>query len=251
MKRSFAGVTDAGRKRRPRLMRKQLRRRRGVPRTRAPLARLVKNVMLKSCETKRSSQYTSSAQVINHNTTYYAGQLLATKQGVTDPHGADNAAQNRIGDEVIGQGISLRFFLENVKDHPNVIYKIYVFRYNTLQVSSLNDTYFWQGVNGSGSNMNRTLDKPQTDRLKILKSLTINPYLGSMSGTNFDSAKTKQIQMWIPLGNRKIQYNADGAATTKFTDIGFALLAYDAINTTEITILSNMQWQSTFYYKDP
>lgn len=231
-------------------MRKPLRRKRRFGRSRRPLARLVKNVMLKATETKRSSQYTQTPQVLFHNKTYYAGKLLATAQGVTDPHGADAAGLNRIGDEVIGMGISLRFFLENIKDHPNVIYKVYVFRYNTLE-SPITDTYFWQGLDGSGSNMNRTLDKPHTDRLKILKSMTINPYIGSMGGNGFDSAKTKMFQMWIPLGNRKITYNADGASSTRFTDIGFAVLAYDAVNTTEITELCNLQWQSTFYYKDP
>lgn len=244
------GGMRVGSAKRRRSMSKPMRRKRRFGRTRRPLARLVKSVMLKSVETKRSSQYTVDAAELFHNKTYYAGNLLATKQGVTDPSGADVASQNRIGDEVIGLGISLRFFLENLKDHPNVIYKVYIFRYNT-QSLPLDDTYFWQGLNGSGANMNRTLDKPQTDRLKIIKTMTINPYLGSMGGTNFDSAKTRMFQTWIPLKKRKIQYNADGSNFTRFTDVGFALLAYDAINTTEITVLSNLQWQSTFYYKDP
>lgn len=228
------------------------RRKRRAVATSGRIASVCKAVMLKATETKRSSQYTKDPAELFHNKAYYAGNLLATKQGVTDPAGADIAAQNRIGDEVLGRGISLRFFLENQKDHPNVIYKIYVFRYNTLQISAgLDDTYFWQGFDGSGANMNRTLDKPQTDRLKILKTMTINPYLGSMGGQGFDSVKTKMFQCWIPLNDRKIQYNADGSNFTRFTDIGFAVLAYDAVNTTEVTILSLLQWQSTFYYKDP
>lgn len=248
MKRPLASSDPRRVRRAP--MRKRMRPKRRFGRSRRPLARVVRNVLLKTAETKRSSQYTTTPQELFHNKTYYAGQLLATKQGVTDPHGADNASNNRIGDEVIGMGISLRFFLENLKDHPNVIYKIYIFRYNTLQ-TTLSDTYFWQGLDGSGSNMNRTLDKPHTDRLKILKTMTINPYLGSMGGTNFDSAKTRMFQTWIPLGRRKITYNADGSPFPRFTDIGFAVLAYDAVNTTEITVLTNFQWQSTFYYKDP
>lgn len=99
--------------------------------------------------------------------------------------------------------------------------------------------------------MNRTLDKPSTDRIKIIKTMTMNPYLGSMGGDGFDSAKTRMFQTWIPLGGRKVTYNADGSPFTRFTDIGFAVLAYDAVNTTEVTVLTNLQWQSTFYYKDP
>lgn len=214
------------------------------------LATKMKILSLKTTETKRSSQYTATLQQIFHNKAYYAGSLLATTQGVGDPAGANAAGRNRIGNEVVGIGISLRFFLENVSDHPNVIYKLYVFRYNVLQ-PALNDTYFWQGNDGFGSNMNRTLDKPQTQRLKILKAMTINPYIGSMQVGTDGLVKTKQVQCWIPLNYRKILYNAIDAPTPRYTDIGFALLAYDAINTPETIVVSNMQYQSTFYYKDP
>lgn len=215
------------------------------------LAYKMKMITLKQCETKRSSQYTTQLQQIFHNKAYYAGQLLATEQGTADPAGASQTSRNRVGDEVIGIGISLRFFLENLADHPNVIYKLYVFRYNVLQTTSLNDAYFWCGTDGFGANMNRTLDKPQTDRLIILKQMTINPYIGSMGNGGAANVKTKQIQCWIPLNFRKIQYNADNSPSSRFTDVGFALLAYDAINTSETVVISNMQWQSTFYYKDP
>jgi len=144
MKRSLSITARGSRNRRARPMRKRMRPKRRFGGSRRPLARMVKSVLLRTAETKRSSQYTKDPQQLFHNKTYYAGQLLATKQGVTDPHGADAATANRIGDEVVGMGISLRFFLENVKDHPNVIYKIYVFRYNTQQITAgLTDTYFW------------------------------------------------------------------------------------------------------------
>lgn len=228
------------------------RRRRTVrPRRMANLTKMVKAIQLKQCETKRSSQYTNQLQQIFHNRAYYAGNMLATTQGTSDPAGASNAGRNRVGDEVVAKGLSIRWFLENVGDHPNVIYKIYVFEYNTLE-SPLTDLYFWQGSDGFGANMNRTLDKPQTDRLKIRKVMTINPRLGSMNiGGQGGLVKTQMRQCWIPLNNRKIQYNADNSPNPRFRDIGFAILAYDAINTSETVVLTNMQWQSTFYYKDP
>lgn len=212
---------------------------------------MVKNVQLKQCETKRSSQYTEDLQKIFHNKAYYAGQLLATQQGTADPSGGNQAGKNRVGDEVIAKGLSIRWFLENVGDHPNVIYKIFVFEYNTLE-QPLSDQYFWQGTDGFGANMNRTLDKPHTDRLKIKKIMTINPRLGSMNiGGTGGLVKSQMRQCWIPLNNKKIKYNADNSPNPRFRDIGFAILAYDAINTSETVVLTNMQWQSTFYYKDP
>jgi len=218
--------------------------------TNTNLIRAIKNVTLKQCETKRSSQYTEDLQQIFHNKTYYAQSLLATTQGTADPQGLNMAGRNRVGDEVIAKGLSIKFFLENVSSHPNIIYKIYVFQYNVLE-SPINDQYFWCGTDGFGANMNRTLDKPHTDRLKILKVMTINPRLGSMSTPSGGLVKTRQLSCWIPLKNRRIQYNADNSINPRFRDIGFAVLAYDAINTPEIEVISNFQYASTFYYKDP
>lgn len=214
------------------------------------LTRLIRSIQLKALETKRSSQYTESAQQLFHNKAYYAERLLSTTQGTADPHGTDQAALNRVGDEVLAKGISLKFFLENQADNPNVIYKLYVFRYNTLQLT-IDDTYFWCGTDGAGANMNRTLDKPHTDRMKILKIMNLNPTMGSNNSGTTAKVKTKNFSCWIPLNNRKIQYNADNSPLSRFTDIGFAVLAYDAINTLETTVIANLQWQSTFYFKDP
>jgi len=229
----------------------------------ARLTRVIKSVALKQCETKRSSQYTEPGQNLFHNLAYYAGNLLATTQGVSDPAGLTVATRNRVGDEVIGRGISLKFFFQNASDRPNVMYRIIMFRYNTLQdiptiPSVLSDQYFWSGTDGQSGNMNRTLDRPKTERVKILKEHWIYPE--KQANYSIQTAgpvpvgpfvKTMHRHFWLPLNNQKIKYRGDNSNFARFTDIGFMVLAYDAITTQQTDNVSTFQWQSTFYYKDP
>lgn len=236
-------------------------RRKRVYRRKAPLTRMIKAVTLKQCETKKSSQYTTATQNIFHNLAYYVGNLLATTQGTTDPQGTVAAQRNRIGDEVLARGISLKFFLQNEPDRPNVTYRIIIFRYNVLQditPSTLNDPYFWAGTDGLGGNMNRLLDRPNTDRIKVIKEHWILPekqanYSIQTAGPVpvGPKAKTMTRKFWIPMKNRKIKYRSDNSPYPMFTNVGFAVLAYDAINTAQTDNVCDLLWQSTFYYKDP
>lgn len=224
------------------------------------IARIAKQVQLKTCETKESSQYTADQQILFHNLSYYAGNLLATTQGTSDPSGVAQASRNRVGDEVIARGLSLKLFIQNDAQRPNVMYRIIIFKYNSIAITSpgLDDTYFWCGPSGGGSTMNRMLDRPQTDRLKIIKSIVVNP----TSEANYSIqtagpvpvgpfAKTRMYKFWVPLKNRRIKYSEDGGNFPRFLGYGFCVTPYDSIATLETDILCRMQWQSTFYYKDP
>jgi len=217
------------------------------------LTRMIKNVSLKNSETKKSSIYTGTAVSLFHNLAYYADNLQRTNQGVSDPEGFSQAGRNRIGDEVIARGIKIKWFMENLADRPNVMYRIIVFRYNTLEgVSGLTDPYFWRGTDGQGGNMNRMLDSPNPERIKVIKQMLIKPTSQANYSVDPQSkVKTNLAECWVPLNNRKIQYNDSDSQFVRFTDIGFAVTVYDAINTAQTDQLSNLQWTSTFYYKDP
>lgn len=221
------------------------------------LVSMMKNVALKNCETKKSSLYTGTAVGLFHNLAYYATNLQRTNQGVSDPEGFSQATRNRVGDEVIARGIKLKWFMENVLDRPNVMYRIIVFRYNTLEgQTGLADPYFWRGTDGVGGNMNRMLDAPNPERVKVIKEIMIKPtnqanYSQPANGAVGPFVKTNFAECWVPLNNRKIQYNDSDSRFVRFTDIGFAVTVYDAINTGQTDQLANLQWTSTFYYKDP
>jgi len=226
-----------------------------------PLVKMMKAVSLKECETKQSSQYTQSSAELFHNLSYYAGNLQSTTQGVSDPEGTTTATRNRIGDEVVARGLSLKLFMNNKDDRPNVMYRIVIFRYNVLEgiaPTPLTDTYFWSGTDGNGANMNRVLDRPNGDRIKVLQEHWIHPekqanYSIQTAGPSpvGPFSKTMYRKFWVPLNNRKVRYRGDNSPYCQFTDIGVMVLAYDAINTGQTDILTDIQWQSTFYYKDP
>ena len=218
--------------------------------------------MLSLCETKKSSQYTQALAQLGHDRTYYSGQLLATTQGTQDPAGLLQATNNRIGDEVVARGLKLNIYLENQFDRPNVMYRVFIFKYNTLLLatpgSSITDNEFWRGTDGMGGLTNRLLDSPQTRNLTILKSKVIKPtyqanYSIQTAGPSpvGPFSKTDLHQFWIPLKNKKIQYRDPDSVFPIRDGYGFCVLAFDTQNTALSTHISNLMWSSTFYYKDP
>jgi len=217
----------------------------------------IKRVSINTSETKRSSQYTADAQKLFHNKAYYAGQLLATTQGTQDPQGLAEAEKNRIGDEVYAKGLQVKMFIANAAKRPNVNYRVVLFSYNTQYVEAgggLTDAIFWSGLNGAGGNMNRMLDKPNTDRIKVHKSIILKPsheanYSTASDNTFFE--KTRTVNMYLPFKNRKIKYNEDNSPFPLYRDLGVMVIAYDTTSSLETDLIANFQWVSTFYYKDP
>lgn len=229
------------------------------------LASTVKRLALSSCETKQSTQYTSALQNLFHDRTYYAGQLLATTQGVTAPHGLNEAALNRIGDEVIGRGVKLKLFIEQEAERPNVMYMIYIYRYNVLLMNAgatppavMTDNEFWTGPAGAGALTNRMLDQPNSKNIKVIRRKVIKPV--NQANYSIQTAgptpvgpfvKTDYHEFWIPLKNKKIRYRNPDSPLPERDGLGFALVAFDAQNTATTDHISNVMWTSTFYFKDP
>ena len=230
-------------------------------RKRAPLTKVIKAVSLRQCETKQSNQYTSTLQQLFHDRTYYTGQLLATTQGIAEPDGIQDATGNRIGNKVVARGLKIRVYLENEDKRPNVMYRIIIFKYNTLLVAgtaTIQDSEFWVGLDGSGALTNRMLDSPQTRNLTILKSKFVKPT--HQANYSIQTAgpvpvgpfsKTDYHEFWIPMRNKQIQYR-DNDSTFPIRDgYGLAVVAFDTQNTATSDHISNLMWRSQFYYKDP
>lgn len=247
--------------------RKRARRPRRKPaakKSAAALTQMMKTVTLRQCETKKSSIYSTQTVKLYHNLANYQSNLLQTTQGTTDPQGTSEGTLNRIGDEVLARGMKLKFFTQNSSDRPNVMYRIMVFWYNTERIAggtapTLTDSFFWAGTDGAGANMNRMLDRPNTDRIKVLVDKIYTPaYQGNFSLQSGSGTvnigpydKTNYHEYWIPLNNRKIKYNGDNSQFPRFKDIGLAVLAFDATTTSQIDGLGGYQFSTTFYYKDP
>lgn len=221
---------------------------RRVPKT---LARAIKNISLKNSETKTSG-FTDANIALYHNLNYYKGNLLGTQQGLRDQTGF--VLGNRVGDEVIARGLAIKFHLSCARMAPNCIFKVFVFRYRTG--TTLNDASFWCGVDGAGANMDRVVDMPNTEKIKILKSFVIQHqpnycFVVDQGGAYYEKVQSTLRQIYIPLKNMRVKYDGENSPTTRFTDIGFAVLAYDYNTTLQTDVRGLLTYSYKFYFKDP
>lgn len=250
MPRRFSGPLVPGTKSTRQFNRRVPRR----PRRQANLAsvtKLMKSVALKQCETKRISLYIEDEPLF-HNVTKYIPALLDTVQGVENP-GANAPfplGRIRVGNEIIARGISIKFWLQNAVPHPNLMYRIVVFKYPTLVGPVLSDSRLWQGKDGAGSDMNRMIDTIATNRVKILYSTIIKPT--PFTQEQFDGvAKTTLFEKYISLRNMKLKYKEDGGQDPMFQNVGIAIVPYDRFQTAESTQVATLGHTIRTYFKDP
>ena len=216
--------------------------------SRPGLAKMMKSVSLRQCETKIASQKTDPNGIdMYHNKTHYIKNLLYTIQGVTANPGTSELA-NRIGNEVVARGLKIRMQYISDPKHANLNFKYFVFRYETSQ--PLDDSLFWVGPAGLGGNQNRMLDFVDTRNIKILKAGLVQNRNKLLEGPN-QNANSVYRDIWVPLNNKKIVYNGNDSPEPKYTTIGMCLVPFDTNNTNETDIIGYWNYTTRFYYKDP
>lgn len=214
------------------------------------LSTVIKNIALKQCETKRSNFYNENIN-LSHNVTYYIDNLMRTEEGGTNPTGG--FVNNRVGNAVTARGLSVKLWISNKVDRPNVMYKIFLVSHPTRLVSStLNDTVFWQGLDGTGSTMNRMMDHVAINRVKILKALQIGPSHEANYSQNPDKhEKSRLVQFYVSLRNKNVMYNADNAQMPAFSTLALAIVPYDSYGSLQTDIVASFAYNIRFYFKDP
>lgn len=225
----------------------------------ASLNSRIKKVSLQNCETKKSNQRFwpgTNAQPLYHNVTEFGIlNLLGTTQGTDNPQGTTEDSRNRIGTEIIARGISLKLMFITAQSRPNLNVMLYVFSYEA-GLNPVNDQEFWCGPSGAGASQNRFLDRPNTNKVKILKKMYLHnlPNYSTVVPSGDERSNMIVKELWVPLRNRKIKYQIDGTGPTnipKFRDIGVAMVAFDTTNTLTSDIVGYVTAQSTLYFKDP
>lgn len=213
------------------------------------LVKLIKKVSLKQAETKHTHYIQENLQ-LNHNTPrFFEGQLWLT-QGNTDDGSGTSFFAARIGDEIVAKGLSFKFWFANKLDRPNVMYKITFFKYQSSSVASipLNAPYFAQGTTNY---MIRDLD---TETYKIIKTVKFNLQTSAQRITaadTFNGAEGhRSVNVWIPLGNKKIQY-MNSSSIPRFLDIGFTVVCYDSYGTLTTDNIASFAYTRKLYFKDP
>lgn len=213
------------------------------------LIKLINKVSLKKAETKQG-HFNEENVNMNHNSGILRTNILYTTQGTTDTEtGASNFA-NRIGDEVIARGVKFKFWVANKSDRPNLMYRLVIFKYQSLKTPVSTD--LWKGANG-----NKMMDDFDRESFTPLYQRIFKVQQGfsaAVAQENTAYLKSKEafkyLSVYIPLKNQKVKYS-DGGNVPKFTNVGMVLIPYDAHGTLTTDTIASVNWSYKFYFKDP
>jgi len=219
---------------------------------------MIRKIALAQSETK-TARFVQENQPLLHNGTVYWKNLLYTTQGLQAGEGFQHDKGVRVGDEVIARGVRLDVQFFNKLDRPNVTYKFIIFKYSTQAVETtggqLTDMWFWRGTDGAGAEMNRMIDHPASERVKIVKQIVVESkedYTNAnVESANFAREKSYLRNCYIPLDDMKIKYNGADSPQPMYTTLGLAIVAYDAFGTQLSDNIATYALSYTFYFKDP
>jgi len=184
-----------------------------------------------------------------HNSQFIVNGLLATTYGTGDDNSGLSANNVRLGDAVIARGLSIKLWIANKLDRPNVMYKIIIFRYQSNDNPS--DIFLSQ------STTNIMLRDFDTEKYSIIAQKTFNLQVGVSnvaSSVNSAGATSKEahkyVKFYIPLKNKQIRYN-NNSQIPKFKNIGFMVAPYDSYGTLTTDNIASFAYNYKFYFKDP
>jgi len=210
------------------------------------LVSLIKKVSLRNVETKHT-HYLIENQNLNHNSGYLKLKLLETTQGVADTQSGTSFYASRLGDEVIARGLSIKLWLANKKDRPNVMYRIIVFKYQSLTTPTSSSIFV-------GANGNKMMDDIDKEYITPVYQKIINLNMATTQIIDASPWVGREPHLYksfyIPLKNQKIKYT-DGSTVPKFIDYGIRIIPYDSYGTLETDTIASMAFQYKFYFKDP
>lgn len=205
--------------------------------------KIAKEVMLSLAETKVFGGQsvggpTTPAYSLDHNIPLFFGKMLSCTQGTQDSN--DYAVRTvRIGDEVILKNVNVRFMLSALR--PNVTYKLVLFWYTEGQVPSNAMVYFTQG--------NKLLDRYNTEQISIIDQKIISPNIGSLPADDANPRRTRLVTLNGNWKSKRIIYN-EGGADPKYKNIGYAIVAYDSINSLQTDAIGEYIHDYKIRFKD-
>ncbi len=201
--------------------------------------KIAKKSMLSLTETINKVFVSENVELF-HNKSAYKINILATTQGLEDDNSATSIA-TRKGDEIILKNVNIRFWMSNKRDRPNVMYKGYLFWYDSA-VTAMTDAICWF------TQTNKMLDRINTEQISILDSFIVRP------GNNFAGPTEKEHSYLGTLNKswkqKKIKYN-EGTSSTKFKDLGFVVVCYDAYGSLQTDNIASMAYNLKLSFKDP
>lgn len=190
------------------------------------------------CEKKHFTWLDENKQLL-HNKGDYTANFLSCKQGVKDDESGDPAQNlNRIGDEIVLKSINVRLWLSNKLDRPNVMYKAYLFWYDSD--ATLSDVYCFF------TQQNKMLDRINTEVVSVIDSKTI------FSQNNYapDHERSQLCTLRGTYKGKKIKYD-EGGTLPKFKTIGLCVVCYDSFGTLQTDNVASYAYNATIGFIDP
>ncbi len=198
--------------------------------------KIARSVAQGICEKKHFTWMDENKQLL-HNKGDYTTNFLACKQGITDDE-SGTAQLNRIGDEIMLKDITIRLWLSNKADRPNVMYKAFLFWYDPD--AALSDSYAFFSA------QNKMLDRVNTEVLSIIDSKVIF----SQNNYSPDHERSQLCTLKGRYKGRKIKYD-EGGTVPKFKTLGLCVVCYDAFGTLQTDNIASYAYNATVGFIDP
>lgn len=160
----------------------------------------------------------------------------------------------RIGDKITPRGMSLRIFLANKDNRPNVQYRVIVAVLPRNVGSTVTTSSFdpWQGPD-QGTCANALCQIPDADRgVKFLYDKIVRPGAQQHQGTAAAAAKemTKSMKLWIKRKrSRDIVFN-DNQLEIVNKPLAIYVLPYEQFSTLQTDNIATFGCFMRLYYKD-
>ena len=220
-------------------------RRKGLTKTQVKTVKSIAKKTLLSMSEKKVFGVQAENQQLYHNKPYYVGNILSCKQGVKDDNGL-TARDARVGDEILIRNVNVRLWLSNKLDRPNVMYKCYLFWYDSDTTLADSVVFFTQ--------TNKMLDRINNEQISIIDQQTIFSGPSYSTGVASDPGSAKEHSYLATLnGNwkaRKITYD-DAGTVPKKRDIGMVVVCYDAYGTLQTANIASFAYNQNVKFVDP
>jgi len=205
---------------------------------RKEVMRLAKEAAHKIPE-RKSFLFIDEDKQLFHNIVTYIPNFLSCKQGVTDPNSTPGTNLVRIGDEFYLQNINIRFWLSNKEDRPNVMYKLFLFWYDSDMTLNNANVFFTQ--------QNKMLDRINNESISLIDTVIVRSTQSYAATGNEHSYLATLNKSWK---NRKVTYD-EGATIPKNRTIGVAIVAYDAKGTLQTDNIASYAYNANMTITDP
>ena len=217
----------------------------------------VTRVLLRKAETKRYGFAEENVQLY-HNTGPISAGLTAQTFPVFFNVWADidkgTAHYNRIGDRITPRGMSLKIWMANKVDRPNVMYRVIIARVpKTVSNAAVTTAFtnFWDDTQ-LGSCGNKMVLKADTDKgIKFLYDKTFNLQLGASNNGQATKECHMLKKLWIKSKKgREIIYDSTGANIIVNNPIVMTIIPYDSYGTLTTDNIASCAYQGYIYFKD-